>query len=163
MKLVLGVDPGSRHTGYGLVAKDGSRLRLVAAGRISPKPRDALARRLLTVYQGLREIIAEHRPEVVSVEDIFFARNVRTAAVLGHVRGVALLAAAEAGLPVFEYPPATIKQSVVGYGRADKDQVGLMVRHLLGAGEGLAADASDGLAAAICHLHQSPALKGCAR
>ncbi|MEW5724664.1 MAG: crossover junction endodeoxyribonuclease RuvC [Thermodesulfobacteriota bacterium] len=158
MPLVLGIDPGTKFTGWGLVAAEGSRLRLVAAGRISARAKAPLAERLRQVYVGLRDIIKEHSPDVAAVEDVFYAKNVRSAVRLGHVRGVALLAAAEAGLEVFEYPPAEIKMSVVGYGRAEKDQVGLMVRHLLGIKTKLTEDAADALAAAVCHAHRSPDL-----
>ncbi|MFH1134895.1 MAG: crossover junction endodeoxyribonuclease RuvC [Pseudomonadota bacterium] len=158
--LVLGIDPGSKYTGWGLVAKNGSRLCLTAAGRISARKTDPLAERLNQIFQGLTQVILEFKPDFAAVEDIFFAKNVRSAVRLGHVRGVALLAAAAAGLPVFEYSPATIKMAVVGYGRADKAQVGLMVSRLLSVGNDLAEDAADACAAAICHLHQTPLPKG---
>ncbi len=163
MTLVLGIDPGSQFTGYGLVAKEGSRLKYVDAGRIRTKSGAPLATRLRQVYEGLLEVVHEHSPDSVSVEDIFFAKNVRSATRLGHVRGVALLAAAVADLEVHEYPPASIKMAVVGYGRADKAQVALMVRKILHTDRDLSEDASDALAAAICHLNQTPALKGMKR
>jgi crossover junction endodeoxyribonuclease RuvC len=157
---VLGIDPGSKATCFGLVAKEGDRLRLVAVGRITAKTGAPLAERLKQVYEGLREILGRHTPDCAAIEDIFYAKNIKSAVRLGHVRGVALLAAAEAGLKVFEYPPASIKVAVVGYGRADKAQVGLMVRNLLGLRQDLTEDETDALAAAICHLHQTPALTG---
>lgn len=163
MTIVLGIDPGSKFTGYGLVAKDGTKLRLVAAGRIATHASAPLSHRLGQVFAGLEEVLQQFAPDVVSVEDIFFAKNVRSAVRLGHVRGVAFLAAARAGLEVFEYPPATIKQAVVGYGRADKKQVGLMVKQILGVKGELAEDAADALAAAICHLCRTPALLGPAK
>ncbi|MDY6851152.1 MAG: crossover junction endodeoxyribonuclease RuvC [Thermodesulfobacteriota bacterium] len=156
--LALGIDPGSKFTGYGLVAKEGSRLRFIAAGRISTKAGAPLSERLNQVFTGLRRVIRRYSPDMAAVEDIFFAKNVRSAVRLGHVRGVALLAAAEAGLPVSEYSPATIKMAVVGYGQADKSQVGLMVKKILGLDHDLTEDAADALAAAICHLNQTPAL-----
>ena len=156
--MVLGIDPGSRHTGWGLAARDGSRLRLIDAGRISTTTGAPLADRLRQVFEGLTAVIREHRPDEASVEDVFYAKNVRSAIRLGHVRGVALLAAASAGLSVHEYPPASIKMAVVGYGRADKAQVGLMIRKLLNVRTELPEDASDALAAAVCHLLQTPAL-----
>lgn len=160
MTVALGIDPGSRITGYGLVARQGSRLTFLAAGSIKTSAKAPLAQRLGEVYDGLTEVVREYAPEVAAVEDIFYAKNVRTAAVLGHVRGVALLAAAMAGLEVFEYPPASTKMAVAGYGRADKDQVALMVRQILGIRRPLPPDASDALAVAICHLNQTAALKG---
>jgi crossover junction endodeoxyribonuclease RuvC len=161
--LVLGIDPGSKFTGYGLVAQEGTKLRLVAAGRIAARASDPLSARLGQVFAGLEKVLEQYSPDAVSVEDIFFAKNARSAMRLGHVRGVAFLAAARAGLEVFEYPPATIKQAVVGYGRADKKQVGLMVKQILGVKEDFAEDAADALAAAICHLCRTPALKGVTR
>jgi crossover junction endodeoxyribonuclease RuvC len=158
--LVLGIDPGSKYTGYGLVRRQGAKLVFEAAGRIKTQAADPLADRLYEVFGGLRAVLTEYAPQAVAVEDVFFAKNVRSAVRLGHVRGVALLAAAEAGLKVFEYPPASIKQAVVGYGRADKNQVGLMVRQLLGLRQPLPEDAADALAAAICHLNQNTTLRG---
>jgi crossover junction endodeoxyribonuclease RuvC len=151
--VVLGIDPGSRFTGFGLVTRERASTRLVAAGRIAARAKDPLPDRLLIVYRGLMEIIGEYQPTVAAVEDVFFAKNVRSAIRLGHARGVALLAAAQAGLSVFEYPPATVKTAVVGYGRATKDQVGLMVRQMLGIYQPLAEDAADALAVALCHLN----------
>jgi crossover junction endodeoxyribonuclease RuvC len=158
--LALGIDPGSRITGYGLVASEGSRLTFLAADCIKTNAKAPLAQRLGQVYTGLVEVIRSHTPEVVAVEDIFYAKNVRSAAVLGHVRGVALLAAAISGLEVFEYAPAQTKVAVAGYGRADKAQVALMVKQILGIRGNLQPDASDALAVAICHLNQTPALRG---
>ncbi len=159
MRLALGIDPGSRFTGYGLVSREGSRLKYVAAGRISTKPKAPLPERLLQVADGLREVIGRYSPDEAAVEDIFYAKNVRSAIRLGHVRGVALCAAASAGLPVYEYPPAEIKLAVAGYGQAEKSQVCLMVRSILGIKDELAEDASDALAAAICHLNKTSLLK----
>jgi crossover junction endodeoxyribonuclease RuvC len=156
--LVLGIDPGSKFTGYGLVAKEKGRLIMVSAGRIRTKAGAPLPVRLREVYEGLQDVLTRHSPDIVSVEDVFFAKNVRSAVRLGHVRGVALLAAANAGLEVAEYPPASIKCAVVGYGQADKKQVCLMVRQILRVKEELPEDAADALAAAICHLSQTPAL-----
>lgn len=162
MSVVLGIDPGSKFTGYGLVAKDRTGFRLVQANRIATDPSAPLPKRLHQVYQGLQEVIHRYDPDAVAVEDIFFAKNVRSAVRLGHVRGVVLLAAAEAGLPVYEYSPAAIKMAAVGYGRADKRQVGLMVKQLLRIREELAEDTSDALATAICHLNRTPQLTGAA-
>ena len=156
----MGIDPGSRYTGYGLVHKQGSALRLVAAGRISAKASLPFEQRLKQIYQGLTAVIEEFHPDMAAVEAVFHQKNVRSAVQLGHARGVALLAAANADLPVFEYPPATVKMSVVGYGRAAKDQVGLMVCQLLGISQSLPEDAADACAAAICHINQIPFLQG---
>jgi crossover junction endodeoxyribonuclease RuvC len=151
---VFGIDPGSRRTGYGCVDSDGSRHRLIACGTITA-PRDAsLPNKLRAIHDRLDALIAKHRPDCVAVEDVFYARNVRSALVLGHARGVALLAATRAGVPVVTYTPAEIKHAVVGYGRAEKRQVQGMVRLLLGLDAPLSPhDVADALAVAICHLH----------
>lgn len=150
---VLGIDPGSRHCGYGVVeAATGSRLRWVAHGVLSPPAGDPLESRLRFIHAGLAEVIAETRPDACSVEEIFFAASVKSALVLGHARGVALLAAAQAGLPVHSYAASVIKQAVVGTGRAEKPQVARMVTVLLGlAADPVRSDATDALAVAITH------------
>jgi crossover junction endodeoxyribonuclease RuvC len=149
---VLGIDPGTRHCGYGVVeTRSGSRLVWVAHGVISPKATAPLEERLKVIYQRLIEVIGETKPTTCGVEEIFFAANVRSALTLGHARGVALLAAAQAGMPVSAYPPAVVKQAVVGFGRAEKQQVARMVSMLLGIPEIEEADASDALAIAITH------------
>jgi crossover junction endodeoxyribonuclease RuvC len=156
---ILGIDPGSVRTGYGCVETDGTRHRLIAAGAVSMPAAAPLADRLLDIHQGLARIVHDVAPDCVAVENLFHARNVRSALVLGHARGVAVLAAVEAGVPVVEYTPAEIKRAVVGYGRAGKDQLGLMVKLLLGL-EAVPSphDAADALAIAICHAHcQGPA------
>lgn len=152
--IVLGVDPGSRRTGYGALKTDGRVHDLLAHGVIAPSPRLSLPERLRFIHQGLAEVIHTLHPDALAVEDCFHAANVRTALVLGHVRGVVLLAGAQAGLPVTEFPPATVKVQVTGYGRAEKPQVALMVaRHLGLPGPGHPGDASDALAVALCHAH----------
>ena len=152
---VLGIDCGGAFTGYGVVENDPrGHLSCLACGAIKLSPREALPRRLARIFTELGEIIAEHRPDQVAIEDVFYALNVKSALKLGQVRGVAMLAAAAAGLEVAEYSPLTIKSSVVGYGRAEKRQVQIMVTHLLelpALPEPM--DASDALAIAICHLH----------
>jgi len=152
---VLGIDCGGEYTGYGVVEMDvRGTLCCLACGAIKLSPREALPRRLSRIFVQLGEIIAEHRPEEVAIEDVFYALNVKSALKLGQVRGVAMLAAAAAGLEVAEYSPLTIKSSVVGYGRAEKQQVQHMVTRLLelpAPPEPM--DASDALAIAICHLH----------
>ncbi len=152
--IIFGVDPGSMHTGYGCIQMSGSRLRVLTSGVISPPAQETFSGKLLSVYVGLSKLLKEHEPEVVAVEDLFYARNARSASKLGHVRGVVMLAAAEAGMPVAEYLPTQVKQAVVGYGRAEKQQVRDMVMLLLGLNsppEKL--DVSDALAVAICHAH----------
>ena len=153
---VFGVDPGSIRTGYGCIDTDGSRHRLVACGAIAPPPGAAFTDRLLAIHKALGVLLRRHRPDCVVVENVFHAANVRSALKLGHARGVALLTAAEGGFPVVEYTPAEVKLAVVGYGRAEKRQVGEMVRLLLGlTGVPEPHDAADALAIAICHVHSS--------
>jgi len=152
---ILGIDPGTRITGYGLVEKLGNRLLHIDNGVIRPRADDDLATRLKEIYDGLGRIIREYAPEAVAVEEIFVARNVRSALKLGHARGTALLAGVAHDLPVFEYTALQVKKAVVGYGRADKTQVQSMVKALLGLPEIAQEDASDALAAAICHAHSA--------
>ena len=149
--IILGVDPGSQRTGYGVIQTDGHQYHLLTHGAIVAPPRQTLPVRLATVHEGLRTVISAHRPDVLAVEDIFHSANTRSALVLGHVRGVILLAGAQAGLPIQEFPPATVKVQVTGYGRAEKSQVALMVARILGIPSiDASADASDALAVAIC-------------
>jgi crossover junction endodeoxyribonuclease RuvC len=151
---IFGIDPGSHRTGYGCVESDGSRHRLVVCGVVPVPAHASLPDRLLAIHSGLRALITRYRPDCVAIEDVFHARNVRSALLLGHARGVALLAAREAAVPVVAYTPAEIKHAVVGYGRAEKRQVQSMVRMLLGLDSPPSPhDVADALAAAICHLH----------
>jgi len=151
--LTLGVDPGTATTGYGLVSGTGDRLSLIECGVVATLAEEALPRRLQTIYAGLTSIIRRYHPEAAAVEELFFSRNARTALAVGQARGVALLAAAHAGLPVYEYTPLQVKQAVAGYGRADKEQVQAMVRVLLGLDHiPQPDDAADAVAIAICHL-----------
>jgi crossover junction endodeoxyribonuclease RuvC len=155
---VMGIDCGTERTGYGIIESDGHCHRILAAGTIRTDPREPLHRRLQAIAGGLRDIVAAHRPDAVAVEEVFHAVNVKSALKLAHVRGVALLVAAEAGLPLAEYSPLVIKGSVVGYGRAEKSQVQFMVGSLLGPAAPLEQpDACDALAAAICHANHSRA------
>ena len=148
----MGIDCGTEHTGYGLIESDGRMHRMVAAGCIHTSPKDALETRLLVIAQGLRQVIVAHAPDSAAVEEVFYAQNVKTALKLSHARGVALLTLAEAGLPVGEYSPLEIKTSVVGYGRAEKSQVKLMVHSLLDLKTQIESeDACDAIAVAICH------------
>ncbi len=151
---VLGVDPGSDTTGYGVVDSRGSQYELVEYAGIRAPSRFNFAERLLIINQRLEEVIARLRPDACSVEETFYAINVKSALKLGHVRGVVLVAAARAGVPVFEYSPLEIKSALVGYGRAEKHQVQEMVKILLKLKEPPEPlDASDALAAAICHIN----------
>jgi crossover junction endodeoxyribonuclease RuvC len=149
---VLGIDCGSARTGYGVIESDGRDHRMLAAGVIRTEPKAPFEKRLLDIAGGLRRLIGEHLPEAAAVEGIFHAVNVKTVLKLAHVRGVALLAVAEAGMDLAEYSPLEVKISVVGYGRAEKFQVQMMVQSLLGLPAVVESeDACDALAVAICH------------
>ena len=153
---IVGIDPGSERTGYGCLESDGRRHRLIACGAITAAAGDAFPDRLARIYRELTALLARTRPECVAVESVFHAVNARSALKLGHARGVALLAAVEAGCTVVEYTPAEVKRAVVGYGRADKRQVQQMIKLLLGLDKAPSPyDASDALAVAICHLHSA--------
>ena len=161
---VFGIDPGSIRTGYGCVESDGSRHRLVLCGAISTKAGATLPDRLHLIHGQLSAFIRDAAPDCVVIENLFHARNVKSALTLGHARGVAVLAAVQAGLPVVEYTPAEIKQSVVGHGRAEKAQVQRMVMLLLGLDTAPSPhDAADALAVAICHAHASGGLLAATR
>ncbi|MFQ5792567.1 MAG: crossover junction endodeoxyribonuclease RuvC [Acidobacteriota bacterium] len=152
---ILGIDPGTLTTGYGVIDSDGERHALLGYGGISSPKKLAFSQKLLVVYQGLLKVIEDCGPEHVVVEALFHAVNVKSALRLGHVRGVALLAGVSRGLPVHEYTPLEVKQAVVGYGRADKEQVQEMVKFLLGLEERPEPhDAADALATALCHAHR---------
>jgi crossover junction endodeoxyribonuclease RuvC len=149
---IVGIDCGTEKTGYGIVESDGRCHRLVSAGVIRTRPLDPLGERLQVIAAELRGVFCKFEPESFAVEEVFHAINAKSALKLAHVRGVALLIAAEAGLEVFEYSPLEIKISVVGYGRAEKHQVQMMVHSLLGIGPTFTShDATDALAVAICH------------
>jgi crossover junction endodeoxyribonuclease RuvC len=153
--LVLGIDPGSIVTGFGLVEQDEGAMRLVAWSSVRTSSSAPLAERLNRIHAETVRMIDAHRPDEVAVEDVFQAKNVRSALKLGHARGVTLLAAAQAALPIFEYAPREVKQSVVGTGSATKLQVASMVDRLLElSGQKLLEDESDAVAVAICHLHK---------
>jgi crossover junction endodeoxyribonuclease RuvC len=157
--LVLGIDPGTAVTGFGVVEQglDGT-LRLTECGVIRTSPRQALALRLREIFEGVTELMERHRPEAVAVEGVFFGKNARSAMILGHARGAVLLAASLRDLDVAEYPPAEVKNSVVGTGRATKHQVGYMTQKLLRLREPpRPEDAADGVAVALCHcFHVRP-------
>jgi crossover junction endodeoxyribonuclease RuvC len=152
--IVLGIDPGTAVTGYGVVKGDRSLPPvLIECGIIRTRPRDSLPMRLKEIHAGVVELITRHRPDALAIEDVFYARNVRTTIVLGHARGVILLAGANARLDIAEYPPAEIKKAVVGNGAATKEQVQFMVTRLLRLkSPPQPADASDGVAAALAHI-----------
>ena len=151
---IFGIDPGSIRTGYGCVDSDGSRHRLVSCGALSAPPRATFPERLHAMHDGLRRLLRATAPDCVVVENLFHARNVRSALVLGHARGVAILAATQARVPVVEYTPAEIKLAIVGYGRAEKPQLQHMVKLLLGLDTPPSPhDAADALAVALCHAH----------
>ena len=157
--IVLGIDPGTALTGYGIVERTGSNLRMVDYGCVETVPSMALPQRLLEIHGAVLELIDTHHPTSLGVERLFFNKNVMTAFAVGQARGVVLLAAAERGLPVFEYGPHEVKMAVTGYGRAPKDQVQRMVQLMLGM-QALPRpdDAADALAVALCVAHgQRPA------
>jgi len=157
--IVLGIDPGTAATGYGLVERSGSRLRMIDYGCVETTPQYELPERLLYINRAVGELIELHRPAMLGVERLFFNRNVQTAFAVGQARGAVLLAAAQHGLPVFEYGPHEVKMAVTGYGRAGKEQVQRMVQVVLGmATLPRPDDAADALAVAICLAHaQRPA------
>jgi crossover junction endodeoxyribonuclease RuvC len=153
---VLGIDPGTAITGYGIVEGEGDSLTLVTYGAITTPANQPLPQRLQQIYRQLQALIAEWHPQSAAVEELFFSKNARTALVVGHARGVALLAITDADLPIQEYKPAEVKQAVAGYGGAPKDQVQGMVRLLLGLEDiPRPDDAADALAVAICHFHSA--------
>jgi crossover junction endodeoxyribonuclease RuvC len=156
VSLTLGIDPGTAIMGFGVVEEVGSVLRAVRFGVLTTTNADSLPQRLHILHARLGELIATHQPSAVAVESLFVHRNVRSALAVGQARGVALLAAAEADLPVFEYTPQQVKDAVVGYGKATKEQVQIMIKSLLS----LDAvprpdDAADALAISICHIHSA--------
>jgi crossover junction endodeoxyribonuclease RuvC len=161
---VLGIDCGTERTGYGIIESDGRSHRMISAGVIATSPKQAMHLRLAQIACRLRALICEHGPAAAAVEDVFYAVNVRTALKLSQVRGVALLTIAEAGLELGEYSPLEIKTSVVGYGRAEKAQVQMMVRSLLQLDHEIESeDAADALAVAICHATRAAVERELAR
>ena len=150
---VLGIDPGSQVTGYGVVEEAGYGLCCVRYGEIKPVKGVAFSSCLQTICGGIQEVIRRTAPEALAIENIFYGKNIRSLIKQGHVRGVAILAGAESGVLVYEYSPLEIKKAVVGYGRAEKGQVQMMVRAILKLSELPPPDAADALAVAICHIH----------
>jgi crossover junction endodeoxyribonuclease RuvC len=152
---ILGIDPGSGTTGYGIIDTDGSQHTAVLYGAIKTNPRQPFHERLLKIHQGLRDIAAREKADVMAIEEVFHATNVQSALRLGHARGIALLVAAQQGIGVYEYSPLEIKSAVVGYGRAEKTQIQTMVRLLLNLPQiPTPDDAADALAVAICHANR---------
>jgi crossover junction endodeoxyribonuclease RuvC len=152
--VILGVDPGSRHTGYGILQGEGNQLQHLASGCINAGSKPPLESRLCRIFDDLSELIHEHRPQAIALEEIFLATNVHSAFTLGQVRGVVLLLAARTEVPIFHYTPLVVKKAVVGYGQASKTQVQLMVGHLLGV-KVANQHAADALAVGMCHLFHS--------
>lgn len=153
---VIGIDPGTTTTGWGVVESNGNTLRHVANGCIRTQPGESLPDRLGMIFSELTRIIDEHKPQQAVVEEIFVSRNVQSALKLGHARGVAIAAANHQGLPIHEYTALQVKKSVVGYGRAEKQQMQEMVRILLCMTKSAPQDAADALGVAICHLNHLP-------
>ena len=155
---LLGLDPGLRFTGWGIIEADGNRLRHIGDGVIATDSAAPVSERLKVLHDALAALLATHRPAEAAVEETYVNRNATATLKLGYARGVALLAPARLGVPVFEYGAKTVKMAVVGTGNADKVQVGLMVRRLLPGAASKRADAADALAVAICHAHHRTAL-----
>lgn len=154
--IILGIDPGTATTGFGVIKKEGSKLTFVDAGVITTPPDMSMPSRLAEIYAGINELIAEYKPDCMAVELLYFATNVTTAITVGQARGVVLLAAGEHSLPLGEYTPLQVKQAVTGYGKADKKQIQEMVKMMLGlSGIPKPDDAADGLAIAITHANQA--------
>jgi crossover junction endodeoxyribonuclease RuvC len=155
--IIFGIDPGSERTGYGCVRTDGSRHHLITCGAIKTKASSTFPEKLLVIHSRLATLLSECRPDAIAIENIFHAVNARSALKLGHARGVAMLAAAEAGVEIYEYTPAEVKRVVVGYGRAEKAQVQQMIKLMLGLDAAPSPhDAADALAVAVCHIHSRP-------
>ena len=153
--IIMGIDPGSRITGYGLISKEGNRLIHIDNGAIFTQSAKDFPQRLEQIFTGLSAIIAQYQPDAVAVENIFLAKNAQSALKLGQARGAAIVAAVNVGLSVFEYTALQVKQAVVGSGRAEKVQVQQMIKALLNLPEVAQEDASDALAVAVCHAHSA--------
>ncbi len=154
--IILGVDPGTAITGYGVIRADNNKHTVLGYGAIRTTPQQNTAVRLEEIYAGMRQLIAEFKPNSVAIEDLFFNRNVASAFAVGQARGVAMLAAAHCGLSITEYTPLQVKMAVTGYGRASKEQVAYMVRVLLGLAEAPKPnDITDALAISLCHSYNS--------
>lgn len=154
MERIIGVDPGSRITGYGVIDAGFGRLHFVACGVVKTTPKHPFAHRLNEIFEGINEVVQLHGPAVAAIEEVFLATNPRSALKLGHARGAAVVAAMQNGLAVYDYSARRVKQAVVGYGQAEKAQVQHMVKVLLGLSATPSSDAADALAVAICHANQ---------
>ncbi len=153
--VILGIDPGSVIAGFGAIETENRKTRLIDCGCIRTQAKLPFAQRLQKIYRELTEVLARIRPDEVAVEDVFYSKNVKSALKIGHARGVILLAAADAGLPIAEYSPREVKQAVVGSGSASKEQVQFMVKHILALKETPQTyDTTDALAVALCHAHR---------
>jgi crossover junction endodeoxyribonuclease RuvC len=152
-RIILGIDPGLRHTGWGVVAQSGNHLSFIAAGRINPDPDLPMAARLLVLAEGIGDIVRLHAPDEAAIEETFVNKNAKSALLLGQARGSAMLALAQNGLSVAEYAANRIKQSITGHGHAEKAQIQAMIAILLPGSGTLAEDAADALAVAITHAH----------
>ena len=150
---ILGIDPGSHVTGYGVIEKEGNNLRHVLHGEIKPLKSSLLSTVLISIYQQLSALIKETSPDAIVVENIFYGKNVRSLIKQAQVRGLVIFTGADLGIPIFEYSPLEVKQAVVGYGRAEKRQVQIMVKAILKLSSLPPADAADALAVAVCHAN----------
>ncbi len=154
MTIILGIDPGLQHTGWGVVAANGNHLSFIACGAIHPDTKKPMAERLRELNEGIKKVVELYKPQEAAVEETFVNKNSATSLKLGQARGAVLLSLALEGLPVAEYSANLVKKTVVGNGHADKGQVAMMVKTLLPASNAMSADAADALATAICHAHQ---------
>ena len=153
--IVLGIDPGLLQTGYGLIKVSSNKNQVIDFGTISPNSKDKLALRLLVIYNDLLSIIKEYKPSVMAIEEVFYGKNVKSALLLGHARGVSMICAAKYNIPVFEYSARKVKQSITGNGNAHKSQIKFMIMKELNLKQFNAPiDASDALAIALCHISQ---------
>lgn len=157
--IVLGIDPGSLTTGYGIIHSEGASHRVAALGCLTARAGASLSVRLRVIHEGLASVLEQYRPQEAAVETTFYGKNVRSALVMGHARGVCLLALEQAGCRLYEYSPLEVKKAVVGRGQADKRQVAFMVRALLGLRATPPPDAADALAVALCHLQKRRAAR----
>jgi crossover junction endodeoxyribonuclease RuvC len=159
-RIVLGIDPGTMATGFGIVARRGGRLRMLECGTITNRSTIPISQRLLKIHRGIAALVQKHRPDEIAIESAFYGKNAQSALKLGHARGVSILAAVQAGIPTAEYSPREVKLAVAGRGNASKEQVQFMVRALLGTPtDSMVLDASDALAIAICHIHRATRTK----
>ena len=152
--IIMGIDPGSRVTGYGLIEKEGDYLKWICDGQICPSKNLSFHDRVFNIFLKIKEVIEKYEPDEVAVEDLFHSKNAKSSLKLGHVRGAIIVAVLYANLPVFEYTPLEIKRAITGYGKATKEQVRDMVRFILGLNKEIKTDSSDALAVAICHANR---------